>query len=624
MCYIKIVSKSYLDSLVNKRNILYDEILNLENYDVIKNNINQINQINNFINLFVELNRFLFNFNLKIKFEPIDDNNIVFSSYNEFNQIEKSYVISSEYVEINVHNNFIDFDFRKQLQWIKELKISNYVDKLEKYYANTNNNNKNIINNNTSIQTYIPEYNSNEILEEITHYKKMFQNYFLPGYNFFLKGGFVIGFKLIQMIYFKYSNDNKINDNKITSEFNKKLILDTLDFIRDFDFTLCISSEYDQNPNQTYSTKLEEFLKNDIMDQYFRKEGQVVIVLRDKNNYKLPNGESFLELSVKNCSEPFDSTHMIDLEIPLTAMIIGVNQINIDIIFDIIYIYWKLIVLGENNYIKIDFDNLINKITQLDIQIHPSTNLGLFDVNICDYGEGSSRLSDEMIGIIEKTSREFYYLDWNKNNPTNKSNKSNKSIEQFLASCQTQPDRLFIRLLNKNIPKSNKCAELLNSYGFDIYTNKITWLLNDKLILEIIKKFLTHLSNKYIDWANIESLYLSYVDTNTNTNANTNSLSNTINKYFTSNSIGKLTDTLFSGSNLGRLIGEIDKIAKNASLPRKIQIYKLGKILFGKNITHDLRISFNPKDTSNLIRVQKSFCDLTNSIIIDKINLGNL
>lgn len=595
---IKKIYKNDLDLLVDKRNLFYDEILNLDNYNFIKEKFNQINQINDTINFFVELNRFLFNAKLKIQFELIG-NDVIFCVYNELGIKEKSYVISSDYLELK---NQKIIDYRTHLQWIKELKISNYIDKLEKFHKNNNipklNSNTDNIFTQTQ-QTNSVEFNSIGILEEILHYKKMFQNYFLPEYAFFLKGGFVIGFKLIQMIYFKY-----LGDNKITSEFNKKLILDTLDFIRDFDFTLCINS----NTN-TYLTRLEEFLKNDIVDNYFRKEGQVVIVIRDKNNYKLPNGESFLELSIKNCSNPFELTHMIDLEIPLTAMIIKVDSSNIDMIFDIIYTYWKLIIFGNKYDSDINFDNLINQISQLDIQIHPSTNLGLFDVDTCDYGYGVSKLSDEMIEIIEKTSREFDYLDNHQNNI------KNKSIEQFLASCQTQPDRLFIRLLNKNIPKSNKCVRLLNSYGFDIDINNITWLLNDKIISKIINKFLVNLSNKYIDWACINDVYLSDIKTN--------SLPNTINKYFSSNEISKLSETLFAGSNLGRLIGEIDKITKDASLQRKIQIYELGKILFGKNITHELRISFNPKDTSNIVRVQKSFCDLANSIIIDKINLCN-
>jgi hypothetical protein len=607
-CNIKKLSKNDLDLLVEDRNVLYDKILNLENYDLIKDKLNQINRINNLINFLVELNRFLFNLKLNITFDYVYidySTDIIFSAYNESGIKEKSYLVLPEYIE-TISQNLNLIDYRTQLQWIKELKISNYIDKLEKYYSNNYiQPDQNLNNTNTINLELIKNVNANIIIEEISHYKKLFINYFLSGYNFYLKGGFVIGFKLCQMIYFNYQEQNKI-----TSEFNKKLILDTLDFIRDFDFTLCIGSG--SGSDSDYPTQLEDFLTNDITEQYFRKEGQVVIVIRDKNNFKLPNGESFLELSVKNCSDPYEPSHMIDLEIPLTAMIIHVDKINIDMIFDIILTYWKLTVYGINDLNKIsmdiDFDNLLKQITQLDIQIHPSTNLGLFDVIACDYGSGSTKLDNKMIDIIEKTAREFDYLDCQ---VTNKINKSNKSIEQFLASCQTQPDRLFIRLLNKNIPKSNKCAKLLDNYNIDI--SNVSWLLNGNIIMEIIKRFLTNLSEEYIDWANITNI--------TNSNVNTNSLLTVINNYFKSKKIADLTDTLFKGSNLGRLIGEIDKITKNASLERKIQIYELGKILFGKNITHGQIIGFAPRDTSNIVRVQKSFCDLANSIIVDKIKL---
>ena len=78
--------------------------------------------------------------------------------------------------------------------------------------------------------------------------------------------------------------------------------------------------------------------------------------------------------------------------------------------------------------------------------------------------------------------------------------------------------------------------------------------------------------------------------------------------------------TIFSGCNLGRLIGEIDKITHSYDLNKMILVYDLLKIIFGKNQSQMIRNNFNPKDQSNISRVQKSYFNLVDKIILLNIN----
>lgn len=578
--FVKKISKEELNLLVKKRNILYDQILNLniEKKDLIKEAVEQINKINIIIDFFFELNRYVFNKKLNINFQLINDK-LFFSIYSDLFKVEKILEIDIEYVEYfdTMETNSCIFDYRNYLEWIKKLNISFYVDKLSLYYSKYIMETKDIKENKTKSNPEI-------ISKELFYYKKLLSENFCSEYNFYMKGGFVIGFAMIKIIY----------SSCLKKEYEKEIILDTLDFIRDFDFVLEINSN---NNLEIYSKKLEEFLTLDIFKKYFRKEGTVITVIRAKENYKLSNNESFLELAIKNSPNLTKGTGMIDLELPMTTMKINIDSSNIDIIFDIIYTYWKIIE-GSVDLNLIDFKDLIKKIVKLDINIYSATNIGLFDVSVCDYGSKCSKLSIDAINIIEKTANKFNHL---------KKNILDKSIEQFLASGQNQPDRIFMRLLNKNFKKSKKCVKLLNKY--EISSSNITWLLDKKNILEIISKFFKNLAKKYIDWNIITEIH--------NTNSS-NCLSFVINNFIKSNNIGKLSETLFMSSNLGRLIGEFNKL-KYCDLKKKIKVYNLAKIIFGKNITHEIRINFQSKDIFNIVRLQKSFCDLSNWIIMDKI-----
>lgn len=344
---------------------------------------------------------------------------------------------------------------------------------------------------------------------------------------------------------------------------------------------------------------LNKFLSNDIVLKYFRKEGQVVIVLRDKNNLKTNSNqlESFIEMSIKNYETPHDSSHLIDLEIPLTSMMIQIKNSNIELIFSIIKSYYVL----QESEIELEdefYYNLINKINLLSIQIYKTTSQGLFDVLKYHYSSGNTVLGKEIIEQIENTSNQIM-LNFNNNHNKNYITNS-ESIKQFLASSIIQPDRLFIRLVGKNIPKSARCKSVLEKYS--ISTSNINWLLDKDILNKIVITFLTNLSKLYIDWEKIIN--------------ETDCLTSSINKYILNSKIHLMDKTIFCGCNLRRLIGEIEKISNSNALNKMIKVHNLLKIIFGKNQSQMVRNNFNPKDQSNILRFQKSYFNLVDKIIL--------
>lgn len=579
---IKKITVNELLNLQNWRSKLYDELLDNANCKITNVIAQQINLLNDIVEFYNEINRFFFNIKLSIniKYEQVDEE--LFSTLVNFTEGEKitklKFILPTKYVGVNTNNYDLE-NLRNELVWIKSLKISSYIDKLKQKFQlkqeKRNNSMTNTINltDNTNLNNM-----TNSIDEEIQHYVELIENTHADKENktnFYLKGGFVIGFKIIQII----CENVKLTNREITP---KQIILDTLEFVRDFDIVMCI----DTNDYEEYNNKLEKFISNELTNKYFRKEGQVVIVLRDKNNLKTQSNpdESFIELSIKNCKSPHDSKHMIDLEIPLTSMIIHITQQNLLLIFQsIIKSYYQI--YTDNNLPDLFYFNLVEKINLLSIQIYSSIPIGLFDIPKSTYSNGILSLDKSMIGIIEKTSCQI-----SQNNNIN-----TESIKQFLASSIIQPDRLFIRLGSKNIPKSLKSKSIIEKYLID--TNEIHWLLDKDFIMDIIDIFLTNLSEYYIDWKNVDI---------------------SDKEILGGKKIAQIEKILFTDCNLGRLIGEIDKISFSNDLDKMKIVYLLLKKIFGKNHTQYVRNHFNPKNQSNLVRVQKSYDNLVETIIWKK------
>lgn len=279
---------------------------------------------------------------------------------------------------------------------------------------------------------------SDEIDKEILVYKSLINFNIDKGYRIFLKGGFVHGFKLIQLL------------NKNPSLQAKDKIELTNRYIRDFDLSMYIPGD-----DAEFERKDKEFNDENVE---MRKEGLKVFVYRYNNKYITSNNEAFIELSVNNGSMPYD--HLSHLELPLTSMIIEFNKENIDLIFLIINEYYKIsknILLSPTEIV-----GLVENISKLKIVIPPSIN-GLFNVDKVDY----NLLNIKMIDLINENVSDIY-------------------IRQFIVSHIIEPDRLFFRFFNKNIKKMKESIKLLkdcNCYQYYIKEN-IEWIVRDKKVID--------------------------------------------------------------------------------------------------------------------------------------------
>jgi hypothetical protein len=107
----------------------------------------------------------------------------------------------------------------------------------------------------------------------------------------------------------------------------------------------------------------------------------------------------------------------------------------------------------------------------------------LFTINKENYNVGSLK------GNIIKFIKDF--------------TKKNINLEQFLMTQIQEPNRLFYRLLEKNIPKVDKIINFFDNHK--IQYKKLTWLLNTQNITITVDKFIEKLGNKIYDIYNNES-----------------------------------------------------------------------------------------------------------------------
>ena len=203
-----------------------------------------------------------------------------------------------------------------------------------------------------------------------------------------------------------------------------------------------------------------------------------------------------------------------------------------------------------------------------------------------------------MINIIKSTSKELLKSD-------NKLFSNSMAIEQFLSSQILQPDRLFIRLINKNFKKSKKIKELFIKHNiYDKYISKNNnWLLDIDNIQKILNFYFENINKEInkINWNNLfnqktpekfKQLSDQILDNNNKTN-------------------------LFYFINLGRLFDMINKLIKSGSLEDKLNVYNLLKYIIPNNQKDNI---MKKNIQHNLFKLIKIFYNLELSIYHDKYN----
>ena len=264
----------------------------------------------------------------------------------------------------------------------------------------------------------------------------------------YLKGGNVLGLKILKMIYDKY----KDNDVKFKECFNEFL---KLELIKDWDLT-----------GYTNKTITDEY--RDGLDKISKKYRLVprakTFILYQTQKPILIDDKPLLEISILD----FDT--FSKLEIPLTTMKIRVNEYNLKYIF----MFCKEFYSYKMNKEEFDFDVLKRLLSKINIIIHPHKK-GIYKVNN-NFDKG--KLNDEIIKFIKAYS------------------KDDINLHQFLSTHIEDPFRILYRLVSKNIKKNNKIKEFLKD---NLNINNTEWLLDDKWINKHINNFTVELGDKLVD-----------------------------------------------------------------------------------------------------------------------------
>jgi len=292
------------------------------------------------------------------------------------------------------------------------------------------------------------------IFYETTIFSNFISTLFSKKYDVYLKGGTVLGLYILKLLYNKYGNDYTVFEK----HFNDLL---KLDLIKDWDFTSYTHKPIDDN--------LEKELANIAKKNHLVRRGKTFILYQTEYPIKVKD-DALFEISILQY-EIFSN-----LELPLTTMKIKINKKNLNHIF----MFAKCFYSYKVKNIPIDTDIIKHMISNIHFFIYPSNN-GLFSINKDNFNVGS--LNDNIVEFINKFSYNIYK-------------------EQFIITHIQEPNRIFYRLLEKNIPKVEKIIFFLKKHELPL---EHSWLFDTKSIEKLISNFIINLGNKIIDIYNEQS-----------------------------------------------------------------------------------------------------------------------
>lgn len=261
-------------------------------------------------------------------------------------------------------------------------------------------------------------------------------------YYISIKGGNVIGLKLLKNLTEVYET--------IPLDVYRDFI--NLNLIKDWDFYLVLKE------NEKVHDVLNMAKKYDI-----HNEAETMTVLRKKDCYKV-DGEPLFEMSVKTL-ERFS-----DFEIPLTTLELIIEKENMHNLYTLIDYF---------NNKEEDVEKITRIIKKFNVCLFPIVK-GLFELDIHNFDQAT--IYEGMFNIIRQIGKTIHE-------------------KQFLVAQIIQPDRLFYRLIEKNIPKSNRIWEFINRhhlptinphFNIPIYN----WLLNESYIMDLVNRFIDRLINE--------------------------------------------------------------------------------------------------------------------------------
>ena len=275
---------------------------------------------------------------------------------------------------------------------------------------------------------------------ELNNWKKYVSNILKSNNKLYIKGGNALGLFILKSFIYNYNFD----------EYYEMFL--TFGFIKDWDF---------------YCYGIDDVSSETILEKYnMTLEGKKIKIIRYKTIHErlLVDNFPLIELAIH------EKEQLSDMEIPLTCIKIPITSDNLNNIFDTISMFY-------NN--SINKNILVKLFESIDFSQYTPNQYGLFSANSNIFDDGD--LSSKFFEIITN-----YTID----------------EQQFIISHMKQPDRLFTRLIQKNIPKSNNIIKFCKSIGIDKYN----FILDEQFINNIIWKF-------YGDFKNmVNELFLPFRD----------------------------------------------------------------------------------------------------------------
>lgn len=260
--------------------------------------------------------------------------------------------------------------------------------------------------------------------------------------DIYIKGGTVLGLKILQMIYEKYPDKNF---EKYFNEFLK------VGLIRDWDFACYTNGRPIDDKFRKQTDKIARKCK-------MVPAAKTFILYQFRGGMKIDDQVLF-ELSI------LEDDDFVNLELPLTTMKVKVKHHNLQHIFMLAKCFHSY----RTKQLPIDLDLIKHIIKDMKIII-PEHRKGLFIFDQLYTGN----LSKPLLKLIKDFTRDV-------------------QLQQFLISQISEPHRMFFRLFEKNIPKVKKINIFLDETR--LVSQKPSWLFDAKYINTQAELFIEQLGS---------------------------------------------------------------------------------------------------------------------------------
>jgi hypothetical protein len=269
----------------------------------------------------------------------------------------------------------------------------------------------------------------------------------------YIAGGSALGLEVLRILLNATSNAKSDTFDKYFPDFV------ALDLIRDWDFA-------------AYTDKIitEDFRAS--MDELAAKQKLVpfakTFILYELRNSAKIDDMALFEIKVLSKSAATYSNK----ELPLTTMTIRVTRRNLKHIFMFATAFYTF----KTKQTPIDLELIKYMTSDIETYIPPYKH-GFYHTTSSSLDTGL--LSMAFVEFIQDFATE----------------KKDPLLVQFFITHMQEPQRLFFRLLEKNIPKTNKLIDFFNK----IKAEKPDWLLDVPYTEKMIEEFIKKLSQRLVD-----------------------------------------------------------------------------------------------------------------------------